>query len=322
MKTILRFFIYVHISTLQFMTILPSAPLGKPLELGLRLITYLKQPYSRITVQQCSLLLAFGAYPNIQDSEGLTPMHIIAKSSHDDEAEYIIQAILEFGANPNIQDIQLHSPLYLAFKHNNIKCALALIHAGADLYTPGPDGRTPLHVLMCYSSSPKKLPLIQHLIKHGLKLNALDSAGYSFLHYTILYGCPKAASMLLELGADPTIKDIHKKSSIHYAWNLDNTACKQIRAHPLMVAEALTALQLRAFATRHKPQHVNLAQIFAKDCIATILELVRLENKKTAYDPESKEEMLATIEATLRSDEWQKEFRKRSTTTNIMDKIL
>ena len=56
------------------------------------------------------MLLHNNANPNVQDSDGFTPLHWAVQSKN----ENFVEKLLEFGANPNISDYEGVSSLSLA----------------------------------------------------------------------------------------------------------------------------------------------------------------------------------------------------------------
>jgi ankyrin repeat protein len=85
----------------------------------------------------------------------------------------LFETLLEKGANPNIE--------ILVGKH-----------------------RMPLlHDVSTYSKPEEsRMPYIQALLKHGAKISAVDSLGYTALDATIAHGDSKVAKLLIDGGAD------------------------------------------------------------------------------------------------------------------------
>jgi len=62
-------------------------------------------------------LLVQGTDPNVKNSSGDTPLHIVAKEyTKDDKVVEVINILLQYRANPNEKNHQDHTPLYYATK--------------------------------------------------------------------------------------------------------------------------------------------------------------------------------------------------------------
>ena len=69
-----------------------------------------------------------------------------------------------------------------------------------------PDGSTPLHQAAGRNSD-AEARAIHTLVQHGAKLDAQDNRGFTPLHAALECTMVDAARTLLDLGADPTIRD-------------------------------------------------------------------------------------------------------------------
>jgi ankyrin repeat protein len=76
---------------------------------------------------------------------------------------------------------------------------------GADVSFRDPAGSTPLHEAARNTDAQGRA--IRILVKHGAKLDAQDHLGYTPLHVALEHTCSDSATALLDLGADPTIRD-------------------------------------------------------------------------------------------------------------------
>jgi uncharacterized protein len=85
-------------------------------------------------------LLDKGAFPNIQNYAGETPLLQSARKGHFQ----ITGLLIDYGANPDIYDHNKDSPLLWATYNGHIEIVIFLIEAGADPYHCYKDGRDAL----------------------------------------------------------------------------------------------------------------------------------------------------------------------------------
>lgn len=86
-----------------------------------------------VPLHVCELLLAFGAYPDSQDQNGFSPLHIAALNDRDD----ILDMLLNADNDGHVADIDAKSeggetPLTVAVLHGSDRCAAKLLSAGCD----------------------------------------------------------------------------------------------------------------------------------------------------------------------------------------------
>ena len=109
------------------------------------------------------------------------------------------------------------TPLMLAVFHNLLPVAQALIQRQADVNKPG---WTPLH----YAATKAHIPMMRLLIENHAFLDAPSPNGTTPLMMAAHYGSPLAAKMLLEEGADPSIKNHLGLSALDFAQKGSNPA--------------------------------------------------------------------------------------------------
>jgi hypothetical protein len=111
----------------------------------------------------------------------------------------IVLALLESGAHPDSYE------LLAAVNETNDTLVEALLQAGADVHTRGPQGRTALMVAAEKSPSDRRAAgIVRRLIAAGADVNARDNTGQTAL---MMMGTEEVTRALLEAGADPTLKD-------------------------------------------------------------------------------------------------------------------
>ena len=61
-------------------------------------------------------ILAWGGNPNLQDTKGLTPLHLAVRTSEDILSQRQIRALLIKGSDPSIMDANGMTPLDYIYK--------------------------------------------------------------------------------------------------------------------------------------------------------------------------------------------------------------
>ena len=115
------------------------------------------------------------------------------------------ELLLRSGADPNATDRDGCTPLYDVARTYRLDVLETLIRGGADVNFRAPDESTPLHSAVRNTDPESRA--IRILVKHGAKLDAQDRQGFTPLHTAMERTMATAATTLLDLGADPTIRD-------------------------------------------------------------------------------------------------------------------
>ncbi|KAG2186273.1 hypothetical protein INT43_002711 [Umbelopsis isabellina] len=132
-------------------------------------------------------LLKCGANPNLQDIEGSTPLHVLAKDSQFVQERplgyptHVHKAFVEFGSNGNIEgypklDYDDKNGALVQEKIINI-----LIEAGADPEMEDAGGETPIAVAMAEGNN----HIVQYLLQHGASPLTTTAAGDNIFHYLL-----------------------------------------------------------------------------------------------------------------------------------------
>ncbi|BFZ13612.1 hypothetical protein BsWGS_16651 [Bradybaena similaris] len=140
-----------------------------------------------------NLLLFFGANPNAQDCDGISPLHLACMYGNT----LGVQLLLQAGADVNVVDNIQETPLMSACKHLSDKsgCIVDLLVAhGADVFWTDHRTRTALHLVSAgYVSKSASVwtvknrhCLVRTLLRHGLCVNTADEQGLSPLCYELL----------------------------------------------------------------------------------------------------------------------------------------
>ena len=170
-------------------------------------------------------LVKAGADVNARGKRGYTALSWAARGNIVE----VVEALIMAGADVNARSDEGDTPLLIATFQGESKydAILALINAGADVNVWGKDGYTPLMWASMRKSDPK---VIKALIKAGADVNAKEKErGDTPLMIAITNFSPNPDEILtlLELGADPKIKNDSGKMAIDLAkgnmklWNTE-----------------------------------------------------------------------------------------------------
>lgn len=123
----------------------------------------------KIKLQIAKLLIEAGARVNVDDGYGATPLYNSAAGKSD-----LMLLLVEHGAHVNSR---------------------------TGIYIDGPGNKTPLHLAI---HSPDNLAILIH---EGAHLNATDTNGNTALHRAVREDLLSSVKLLLDAGADRTIKN-------------------------------------------------------------------------------------------------------------------
>ena len=102
------------------------------------------------------------------------------------------------------------SPLMLASLKGLLPVVVQLIERGADVNKPG---WAPLH----YAATKGHLEVMKVLLENHAYIDAASPNGSTPLMMAAMYGTPSAVKLLLEAGADPSLKNIQGLTAIDFA---------------------------------------------------------------------------------------------------------
>jgi uncharacterized protein len=152
-------------------------------------------------------LLQRGFDPNTPDPNGLSGLYIALRDSSLKAA----QALIDWPkTNIEIRTAQDESPLMMAALKGHIEIVKKLIRRDADVNKPG---WTPLH----YAATGGHLAIMDLLLEHHAFIDAESPNGTTPLMMAAHYGSPAAVKLLLEAGADPTMRNQLGLSAIDFA---------------------------------------------------------------------------------------------------------
>ena len=146
---------------------------------------------------------------NSSDDFGYSPLHIAVQEKAD---AALVKIILELGARPNSVDQDGRTPLRLALDQNLLDTAALLVnYSESDVFYAARDGKTPADISLAGGEA-----MVKALFS-GNSINAKDSSGNTILHYAARYGDPKMVTVLLDLGAQKSVKNIASESPAEIA---------------------------------------------------------------------------------------------------------
>jgi len=149
---------------------------------------------------------------NISDDFGNSVLHVALHERADDN---VIRTIINQGARINAVDYNGKTPLRLALDYEMLEAAKIIADSGADPFITAVDNKSPAEIAIA------KGEVYLRAIFSGRAINARDSSGNTILHYTARLGTPKLITVLFELGANRSIRNIASESpnDIALRWN-------------------------------------------------------------------------------------------------------
>lgn len=90
-----------------------------------------------------------GACANVQNSIGLSALHIALKNNHDVLVSYLVDKITDIDLNTH--DKYGYSVLHDAVKKGSLELVKLLVNAGADIGVTTNDNQTPYQLALSYS---------------------------------------------------------------------------------------------------------------------------------------------------------------------------
>ncbi|MDR2371091.1 MAG: ankyrin repeat domain-containing protein [Treponema sp.] len=146
------------------------------------------------------------------DDDGAAPLTIAVREKAPANT---VKAIIDQGARLNPVDREGRTPLRLAAEEKAWDLAKIIADAGADPFVPANDGRTPAETALAGGEEGVRA------FFSGKGINARDSTGNTILHYAAKNDEPSLIALLLELGANKSVKNIAAESPADIAvrWN-------------------------------------------------------------------------------------------------------
>ncbi|XP_059485425.1 uncharacterized protein LOC132202487 [Neocloeon triangulifer] len=172
-------------------------------------------------IEAARILLEAGADPQLADSQGMTILHIAAKSKNAN----IFLEIMTFVPDTVIfcADKNGRTPLHLAAENGHISILQVLMEKGAHMSALDANGWNALH----YAVKGKSDCLGWLLEKMPRSINEKDKAGKTLVHLAVQFLFYRGIHLMAELRADLNVKDMLGKTPLQYA--LDNKNARAIK---------------------------------------------------------------------------------------------
>jgi uncharacterized protein len=172
-------------------------------------------------------LLQRGFDPNTLDPNSLPGLYVALRDSSLKAAEVLIDWP---NTKVEIRTDKDESPLMIAALKGHLRLAKKLIARDADV---NKTGWTPLH----YAATGGHLEIMQLLLDHDAYIDAESPNGTTPLMMAAQYGTPAAAKLLLDAGADPTLKNQVGLTAVDFAYRADRQDLAELIAKAMRSAE-------------------------------------------------------------------------------------
>ncbi|CAB0029121.1 unnamed protein product [Trichogramma brassicae] len=171
------------------------------------------------------LLLRNGADPNMTNSEGSTPSHVIGHGQLNDEVAELFFKIndeLRQTVHVNGRDKRGQTPLHSAARSGNKEGTELLLRRGANPNWADTNGSTPLHVIC--ETDEVDCDSLEHVQKvfeicdeqrQPVRVDAQDRLGRTPLHVALARDKQKVAELLLARGADRNLATKDGSTPLH-----------------------------------------------------------------------------------------------------------
>jgi len=117
----------------------------------------------------------------------------------------VVAALLDMGVDVDAVGPGEFAPLHIAADRMHSGLIPMLLEAGANIHARSDDGYTPLHCAACSGD----LEALQMLLDAESIINSQDKyEQWTPLHHAVYEGHEEIVKVLLERGADPTIRDV------------------------------------------------------------------------------------------------------------------
>uniref|UniRef100_A0A2K5F5V8 Poly [ADP-ribose] polymerase n=1 Tax=Aotus nancymaae TaxID=37293 RepID=A0A2K5F5V8_AOTNA len=183
--------------------------------------TPLHEAASKNRVEVCSLLLSYGADPTLLNCHNKSAIDLAPTPQLKERLAYEFKghSLLQAAREADVTRIKKHLSLEMVnFKHPQthetaLHCAAAspypkrkqicelLLRKGANINEKTKEFLTPLHV----ASEKAHNDVVEVVVKHEAKVNALDNLGQTSLHRAAYCGHLQTCRLLLSYGCDPNI---------------------------------------------------------------------------------------------------------------------
>ena len=164
--------------------------------------------------QSLSALLRRGSDPNTLDAKGQSGLFLALRDPSPKVVEVLLKAPKIKVETRTPQD---ESPLMMAAMRGELKLAAALIDKDADV---NKTGWTPLHYAAS-STQGDQLGVAKLLLENAAYIDAASPNGSTPLMMAAMYGNTSTLKLLLDEGADPTLKNQLGLTAVDFAQRAD-----------------------------------------------------------------------------------------------------
>ena len=137
------------------------------------------------------------------DQSGNTALHIAIMLKNQE----VVEMLLFAGAQVNLADQFGWTPLLHAISVQSDEITRLLLEHGVSINGPISEGlRSPIHYATCW-----EVAHLNFILSYNPNVNAVDEQGRTALHLAAASNHPEMIKILLEHGADRTIKDVYER---------------------------------------------------------------------------------------------------------------
>jgi len=140
------------------------------------------------------LLLDRGADVSLPDSEGDLPIHIATRYGNEE----MLRVLLNAGSNPNIKDGSAKTPLLIAVIWGHVGIIKLLLKAGVEVDARDSRGRAALHYLDQHGDHPQTQEIALALLKAGASVYTKDNTNHTPIESVRRARCIRLARLLEE----------------------------------------------------------------------------------------------------------------------------
>lgn len=149
-----------------------------------------------------SALLERGLNIESRDSTGNTALHLAAMNGHVAVADLLIRS----GHALTSLNSQSKTALHLAAEHGHALVFSRLVEAGLNVLAMDKDGLLPIHLAASCKPCVAKTDIVRQCIHADTPVDVADPTGRTALHMACKAGDRDVSFLLLEAGADATLK--------------------------------------------------------------------------------------------------------------------
>jgi serine/threonine-protein phosphatase 6 regulatory ankyrin repeat subunit A/serine/threonine-protein phosphatase 6 regulatory ankyrin repeat subunit B len=157
------------------------------------------------------LMVSYGANVDAVDNYGLTPLHRAARGEKD--CSEVCEVLLKHKAKIDAVDNHGYQPLHVACRKGHSETVKLMVSYGANINVVNNYRRTPLHES---AGGDKDCPeLCEILLKHKVKIDAVDEHGDQPLHLACRKGHSETVKLMVSYGANINVVNNYRRTPLH-----------------------------------------------------------------------------------------------------------